>query len=356
MPSKGKKKGKSGKLGVGIIGAGGIAVAAHLPGYAAIPDLCELVGVFDVNEEIAKKAAAQFSIPHVYTELNDLLDRDDIDLVSVCTPNLYHHEPTIAALQAGKHVLVEKPLADTVAHGEQMVAAAAKAGRKLMCGLNRRFDGNTQALKKLVDEGRLGNVYWARAQALRRRGIPGWGVFIDKAKQGGGPLIDIGVHVLDTTLYLMGYPKPVAVSGATYAKFGPRGDVLGLMGQWDHTKFTVEDFATALVRFENGATVVIESSFAANLPADIYNATILGDQGGLVLDPPRLYTESSMQLLEIAPTTVPNVRSHHREVELFCRCILDDGPVPVPGEEALACLRILDGVYRSAEAGREVSI
>ncbi|MCC7491531.1 MAG: Gfo/Idh/MocA family oxidoreductase [Fimbriimonadaceae bacterium] len=354
MPAKGKKK--SSKLGVGVIGSGGIAQAAHLPGYAAVPDLCELVAVADVSGEVARGAAEKFGVKHVYTDYTKLLERDDIDVVSVCTPNLYHHEPTIAALQAKKHVLVEKPLADTVAHGEAMVAAAAANGRKLMCGLNRRFDGETQAVKKLIDEGRVGEIYWARAQALRRRGIPGWGVFIDKAKQGGGPLIDIGVHVLDTTLYLMGYPKPVAVSGATYTKFGHRPDVLGLMGQWDHTRFTVEDFATALVRFENGATVMVESSFAANLPSDLYNSTLLGDLGGVTVHPPRLYTESSMQLLEVVPTSYTQVKSHHKEVELFLKCILDDGPVPVPGEEALDCLRILDGIYRSAEAGREVEI
>ncbi|NUQ01454.1 MAG: Gfo/Idh/MocA family oxidoreductase, partial [Armatimonadetes bacterium] len=347
---------KHGKVGIGIIGCGGIGFNQHIPAYLAHTDLCDVVAVCDISEELAKKAGAQYDVKHVYTDYVDLLARDDIQAVSICTPNLYHFDPTIAALTAGKHVLVEKPLADTVAHGEMMVEVARKAGRKLMCCQNRRFDGATQALKKFVDEGRLGTPYWARAQALRRRGIPGWGVFIDKAKQGGGPLIDIGVHVLDTTLYLMGQPKPVAVSGATYVKFGNRPDVLGLMGQWDHTRFTVEDFATAMIRFEDGATIMLESSFAANLPHDVYDATILGDKGGLTLTPPRLYTESMMQLLEITPTSVPQVKAHQAAIGGYLKAIIDDTEVPVPGHEALNCLRILDAVYRSAEAGCEMSL
>ena len=236
------------KLGIGIIGSGGIAQNAHMPGYAAVPDLCKIVAVADVNADAAKVAAEKFNVKHVFSDYKKLLEMDEVDAVSVCTPNYLHHEPTIKAFQAGKHVLCEKPIAMNAREAAEMVAAGRKAKKKFMVGYNLRFAPTNQLLKKYIDAGDLGEIYFARAQALRRRGIPGWGVFIDKSKQGGGPLIDIGVHILDLTLWLLGHPKPVAASGQTYAKFGKRSDIVGFMGQWDYKNFTVEDFAIGLIR------------------------------------------------------------------------------------------------------------
>ena len=345
------------KVRLGIIGSGGIAQNAHMPGYAAVPDLCEVVAVADSNEQVAREAAAKFNVPHVFTDYMKLLEMDEVDAVSVCTPNYLHLDPTIRAFEAGKHVLCEKPIAMNAEEAKRMVDAGRKARKKFQVGYNLRFVPNHQLLKQYVDAGDLGQIYYARAQAMRRRGIPGWGVFIDKVKQGGGPLIDIGVHILDLTLWMMGHPKPIAASGVTYAKFGKRGDVVGFLGQWDYKNFTVEDFAAALIRFDNGATVVLESSFVANIPEDLFTSTLCGTEGGAVTSPLTIVQEKHRSLQTFEPK-IPNkdVNSHHAEVKHFVECILNDEEPLVTGEHGLAVAQIMDAIYRSSETGREVTI
>ena len=345
------------KLGIGIIGSGGIAQGAHMPGYAAIPDLCEIVAVADVNEETARTAAQKFNVKHVFTDYRKLLEMDEVDAVSVCTPNYLHYEPTILAFQAGKHVLCEKPIAMNAKQAAEMVAAGRKAGKKFMVGYNLRFAPTSQLLKTYIDAGDLGEIYFARAQALRRRGIPGWGVFIDKSKQGGGPLIDIGVHILDLTLWLMGHPKPIAASGMTYAKFGHRSDVVGFMGQWDYKNFTVEDFAVGLVRLENGATISLESSFVANIPEDVFTSTLCGTEGGALTHPLTIVREQHRSLQVFKPEIPnPNINTHAAEVKHFCECILNDTEPLTTGEHGLAVAQVMDAIYASSEAGKEVPI
>lgn len=345
------------KIGIGIIGAGGIAQGAHMPGYAEIPDLCEIVALADIDEKTGKQAAEKFHVKNVFTDYKKLLEMPEVDAVSVCTPNYAHFEPTMLAFKAHKHVLCEKPVAMNANQAKQMCDAAAKAKRIFQVGYNTRFAPSSQMLKKYIDEGELGDIYYARAQALRRRGIPGWGVFIDKEKQGGGPLIDIGVHILDLTLWMMGHPKPVAASGITYAKFGKRSDVMGLMGQWDYKNFTVEDFAAALIRFDNGATVVLESSFVANIPEDIFTATLCGTEGGAVTNPLTIVKEKHRSLQTFKPEFhSDNVESHRAEVKDFCQCIHDGRSPLVTGEQALMVAQIMDAIYASSEAGKEVKI
>ena len=346
------------RLGIGIIGSGGIARSAHMPGYAECAERgVRIIACADVNLEVARKAAAEFDVPHVYSDYQELLRRDDIHAVSICTPNYLHMQPTIDALEAGKHVLVEKPLAMNAAEGEAMVDAARRTGMKLQVGLMTRFQSAAQALKRFVDAGEMGEVYFARAQALRRRGIPGWGVFTQKDKQGGGPLIDIGVHILDLTLWLMGHPKPTYCSGQTYAKFGPREGVLGLMGQWDPAIFSVEDFAVGLVRFENGATLVLESAFCANQEQrQIFNTQLYGTEGGCTYDPCKLFLERHGTLVDASPAYLPEARAHGEQMKAFVNAILEDSPVPVTGEEALMTTQIIDAIYRSSEEGREVPV
>lgn len=345
-------------LGIGIIGSGGIARGAHLPGYKS----CEgqdvkVIACSDVNEETAKQAAAQFDIPNIYTDYQKMLERDDIHAVSVCTPNFLHKQPTIDALNAGKHVLVEKPLAMNATEGKAMVEAAQRNGKKLQVGFMTRFQAPAQALKRFVDAGEMGEIYFARALAMRRRGIPGWGVFTQKDKQGGGPLIDIGVHILDLTLWLMGHPKPTFCSGQTYAKFGPREGVLGLMGQWDPKIFTVEDFAVGLVRFENGATLVLESSFVANQEdRDRFNTELFGTEGGCSYNPCKMFFEKHKTLIDASPAFLPQVKAHEAEIKSFVDAIQNDTPVPVTGEEGLMTTQIIDAIYRSTEVGREVPV
>ncbi|MBM3458779.1 MAG: Gfo/Idh/MocA family oxidoreductase [Armatimonadetes bacterium] len=346
------------QLGIGIIGSGGIARGAHLPGYKACEgDGVRVLACADVNETVARQTAAQFDVPHVFTDYKKMLEMDEIQAVSVCTPNFLHMQPTIDALEAGKHVLVEKPLAINATEGRAMAAAAERTGMKLQVGFMTRFQSSAQALKRFISGGEMGEIYFARAHAMRRRGIPGWGVFTQKDKQGGGPLIDIGVHILDLTLWLMGHPQPVLCSGQTYAKFGKREGVLGLMGQWDPAIFTVEDFAVGLVRFENGATLVLQSSFCANQEErDRFNTELFGTEGGCSYNPCKMFFERHKTLIDCSPAFLPQVKAHEAEIKAFVRAILDDTPVPVTAEEGLMTTRIMDAIYRSSEEGREVPV
>lgn len=348
-------------VGIGIIGAGGIAVSTHLPAYKKMEDegKVRLVGVADVDEKRAKETAEKFGIAHVFTDYEAMLKADGLDAVDVCTPNFLHHGPVMDAFAAGKHVICEKPIALNATEGAEMVNAARKAGKKFQVALNMRFGSGPQAIKRFIDDGKLGDVYYARAHALRRRGIPGWGVFTQKDKQGGGPLIDIGVHILDLTLWLMGYPKPTSTTGMTYTKFGTREGVLGLMGQWDPKKYTVEDFAVGFVRFENGATLTLESSFVANLETNQFHTSLFGTEGGVYLDPfnnanTKIFREESGTLTDTAPVFLPTVGTHEAELRAFVNCILEDLPEPVPGEQGLMVTQILDAIYKSAETGKEV--
>ena len=340
---------------VGIIGSGGIAQACHFPGYQKTEGV-EIVACCDVRENVAREAARQFGVPRVYADYKKMLRSEKLDAVSVCTPNAFHKVPTIAALKAGVHVLCEKPLAMNPAEGQAMCAAARKSRRLLQVGLNNRFTGTSQVLKKFVDAGELGRVYFARAQALRRRGVPGWGVFIEKSKPGGGPLIDIGVHILDLALWFMGHPEPISVSGGSYCNFGKRKNIFAPWGAWDPKKYTVEDLGVGFVRFKNGATLSLEASWAAHIPEDVWNVTLIGTEGGATIEPLMILQEKHRTLVDITPRQVPERESHTEEIRAFVRSVREGKPSLVPGEEGLRVTRILDGIYRSAASGREVKV
>jgi predicted dehydrogenase len=350
-----KSRKKTGTIGVGIIGAGGIAKGIHIPGYQKLENV-EVRAIADPVEASRKSVSEQYNIADTYADYKEMLKRDDIDVISVTTPNFLHAEAAIAALKAGKDVLCEKPLAMNAKEGAAMVDAAKKSGSKLMCGYNHRFRPEAKVLRDYVKSGAMGNIYYARAQALRRRGIPGWGFFISKELNGGGPLIDIGVHILDLTLHVVGHPKPVAVSGKTWDMFGKRKDVVGLMGQWDYKNFTVEDFAVAQIRFENDFVLTLESSFCANIEErEIFNFSVMGDKGGCQLTPLKMFTEKDQTLLDITPAYLPTgVQSHHLEIASFIDSVRNDKPVFTPGEEALKVTQIIDAIYKSSETGKEV--
>jgi predicted dehydrogenase len=331
-------------------------------GYASMPDLCEMVAVCDVNPETAKTAAEKYSVGKTYTDYRQLLADPEIDAVSVATPNAYHMQPTIDALQAGKHVLCEKPLAMNAAEARKMCAAARDTGKILQVALQQRFTGAARFMKQYIDGGHMGDIYYARAQALRRRGVPAWGVFIDKEKQGGGPLIDIGVHILDFTLFLMGYPKPVSASGKTWDTLGKNPDLVNPWGEYDRTKFTVEDFAVGLIKFDNGAVVTLESSFMGNLDGDPFQTQLFGTKAGATVkawgnDPIEIFTEQNRQLFNMKPANVPNVESAHvDEVKAFVDAILNNKPSPVPGENGLILNAIFDALYKSSDTGNEEKV
>lgn len=342
-------------LGVGIIGGGGIAQGMHIPAYQKLPQ-ARVVAVSDPFENARQACRDKFGIEHLYADFEEMLTRDDIQAVSVTTPNFLHADATIKALEAGKHVLCEKPLAMNAVEGAAMVAASQRTGKKLMCGYHFRFMPEVQTLKKFAQAGEFGEMYFARSIAMRRRGIPGWGLFTSKEKNGGGPLIDIGVHILDATLHVMGFPKPVKVFGQTYQKFGKRSDVTGLMGSWNPETFTVEDFAAAHITFENGAGLHLESSFVAEMSErEKMSFQIFGDRGGASYNPLQMTKELHGTQLDITPQYLPqNVQAHHKEIESFVNSVLNDQPVVTPGEEALEISKIIDAIYLSSEIKGEV--
>ena len=269
-------------LRVGIIGCG--AGIFHLEGYAEEPR-AEVVALAGLDTDRCQQLAKRFDVPHTYGDYSELLVHPNIDAVSVVVPNHLHLPVTLAALEAGKHVLVEKPLARTVAEGEQMVEAAREAEKVLAIAFNRRSRHDVGLVRQEVERGALGRIYHAKAFWMRRSGIPGLGSwFTNKEQAGGGPLIDLGVHVLDMALWMMGNPRPVTVAAATYAELGPHG-----RGQWQGGRFVikpgvpyeVEDFATALVRFEDGATLQLDTSWAAYTGhTDEFGVSLLGSTGG----------------------------------------------------------------------------
>jgi predicted dehydrogenase len=343
-------------LKVGVIGAGGIAKGAHIPNYLKCGEKVEIVAVSDVVQEKAEELAKEFNIPHAFTNYEDMLNKVQIDAVSICTPNKFHYPATMAALKAGCHVLCEKPPAMTAQEAEEMAEAAAKAGKILTYGFHFRHAPQVEVLKRFIDAGELGGIYAARVTAMRRRGIPGWGVFTNKELQGGGPLIDIGVHMLDTALYLMGYPEPDTVLGVTYQKLGNRKGV-GVMGSWDWENFSIEDMARGMITFKNGASILLETAFAANVEKiDEMNVTLMGDQGGADVFPLKIYQEKHDTLIDITPSHLPKKGYHELELERFVDACLE-GKTPLStGQQGVYLQRIINGLYQSAEEGEAVKI
>ncbi len=341
------------KLRIGIIGTGSIARYAHVPGYLA-QDECEIVAVADILEDRAAAFAQEFNIPKAYGSYETMLAREKLDGVSVCTPNYAHKEVTCAALNAGAHVLCEKPIAMNLEEAREMVRTARQTGKTLQVGLNWRFTSEAQTLKRFIDAGELGDIYYGEATCMRRRGIPGWGVFTQKTLQGGGALIDIGVHTLDHTMWLMGNPKPVSVMGATYAAFGKRSDVVSIWDPWDADKFDVDDMGLAFVRFDNGATLILRTSWAANIEKEYSETRILGTHGGAHMSPLRIYKEMQGALVDVAPAYLKQASAHTEEIAHFLSCIRGECECLVVPEQVLDVQAVMDAIYRSAETGREV--
>ncbi|UUZ92455.1 Gfo/Idh/MocA family oxidoreductase [Paenibacillus sp. P25] len=274
------------KLKVGVIGAGSIS-GSHLGAYSGNPEV-ELLAICDMNRERAEEKAAKYGIPHVYTDVRDLLANSEIEAVSICTWNNTHAEFSIAALEASKHVLCEKPLCQTVEQALEVQEAVERSGKVFQVGFVRRYGDTTQMLRRFIDAGELGEIYYAKASYLRRLGNPG-GWFSDKERSGGGPLIDLGVHVIDLCWYLMGRPKVVSVSGNTYHKLGNRANVQHLSfyqaADYDANKNDVEDLANALIRFENGASILVDVSFTLHAVKNDGKISIYGTKGGAQVEP-----------------------------------------------------------------------
>lgn len=331
-------------------------------GYATCPDV-EVVACADIAQERAQKFAEEFAIPRAYGDYRAMLMNERLDAVSVCTPNYAHCEPTVVALEAGLHVLCEKPIAMNVAEAERMVEAARRTKRMLTIGHHFRFVPFMRFLKRRIDEGMLGEVYYGRSHALRRRGVPGWGEFHIRAKSGGGPLIDIGVHALDCILWLMGSPQPVTVTGRTYTMFGNRVTYYSAWGDYKREDFDVEDFAAGFVRFSNGATLSLAASWASHIEHnEDFSQVVLGDRGGLVVRPfgtaagAKILSARDEALLDIVPSGFPENQPHVEEIQHWVACLRGEAEPLVKPEECVNVQRIIDGIYRSSELGREIRV
>lgn len=350
----------SNKIKIGIIGVGNIA-GTHIQAYLKNPNV-ELYAFCDINEAQLKKMGEEYGIERLYTDVNEMLALTEIDAVSVCTWNSAHAECAIAALNAGKHVLCEKPMAVNAAQAEEMKAAAEKNGKLLMIGFVRRYGNDCKILKEFIDTDYFGDIYYAKATYLRRNGNPG-GWFGDKSRSGGGPLIDLGVHVIDLVRYLMGNPKPVSVYGATFQKLFDRNNLKDKKAYVSVSKSyndicDVEDLATAMIRFDNGAVLSIEASFSLNTKSDEGKIELFGTKGGAKLDPElEMYSEINDYMANVELTTKTALTLEgifEEEINHFADCIQNGVPCRAPAEDGVTLMSILDAVYESARTGHEV--
>ncbi len=344
------------ELKIVIVGAGFAARVVHLPGYQG--NLAPVAAICDLMPERAQQLADQYGIPRVYSDWREMLEQERPDIVSVCLPNALHRELTLAALASGAHVLCEKPLATSVAEAHEMFEAARKHGRLLMAAQHLRFQAEAWAIKRVIDGGALGEIYHAEATYMRRLGIPTWGAFHQKAASMGGALFDIGVHILDQAMWLIGNPRPVRVSAITQQRFGKRPEIAAaLRNAWDPNAFDVEDFGIALVRFENGADLILRASWAAHIAErETSNVLILGTEGGVTTNPPALYHLRDGVLANEEFRNLIARNTYEAEVRAFLAAVRGEREPFIKEEETLNVQRILNAAYRSAEEGREVEV
>jgi len=349
---------KSRRLRIGIIGAGGIS-GIHCEGWKKLKD-CELVAVTDINLKAARARAAEFSIPAVERTGRALLARKDIDTVDIVTPNRFHKVYTVAALRAGKHVLCEKPLALTVAEVDTMIAAAAKARRKLMCAQHMRFQDDAVALKGYLHRHPLGEVYYARAWCNRRRLLPTTAGFIFRKNAGGGACIDVGVHLLDLAMHLMDNFRPASVCGVSVCKLARRKETWSEWnwGLFDKKRLDVEDFAAGLVRFADGAVLSLECSWMLNQKSRAeQRIDLFGTRAGAKWPECEYYDHTDNGFAD----TVIDVRKsgaepHCRAIRAFAEAVMGGRPVPVLPEQSRAVISVLAALYRSQKLHREVKV
>lgn len=363
------------KVKIGIIGCGGIANHKHMPSLVKCGDMCEIIAFCDIIEERAVKAAKEFGGPDakVYTDYRELLENKEIEVVHVCTPNVSHSQITVDAFAAGKHVLCEKPMAHNTEDARKMIEAWKRSGKKFTIGYQNRFRPEVQMLKKCVDNGDLGEIYYGKAHAIRRRAVPNWGVFLDKEKQGGGPLIDIGTHALDLTLWMMNNYEPVSVSGTVFYKLGTMAEATegNLWGPWDYTKYNVEDSAFGFVKMKDGSLVNIEASWALNvLDSREASTTLCGTKAGAEIRSGMSYPTDTVifnrsragMLVEETLSPKGNVAYFEginlppgiAEAKQWLEAIIYDKEPLVKPEEAFVVTQVLDAVYKSAKDGKEI--
>ncbi|OAS17984.1 Gfo/Idh/MocA family protein [Paenibacillus oryzisoli] len=354
------------KLQGAIIGCGGIAMEKYLPTLSKLKDL-ELVAFCDIIIEKAEKAVAAYGSTDAkaFYDYKEVLANVAIDVIYVCTPNDSHAEISIAAMESGKHVMCEKPMAKTAAEAQAMVDAAKRTGKKLSIGYQNNFRPDSRYLQQVCDNGELGEIYFAKAHAIRRRAVPTWGVFLDQEKQGGGPLIDIGSHALDLTLRMMNNYAPKCVLGTAYHELSRKENAANLWGPWDPEKFTVEDSAFGFITMQNGATVILEASWALNsLDTLEAKTTLCGTEGGADMrDGLRINTEKLGRMttttIDLSAGGVAFFEGKAEspsdvEARLWLECILQDTEPLVKPEQALVVTQILEAIYESSRTGKAI--
>lgn len=356
---------ESAPLRVGVVGLG-FAGRTHIKSYLDVPGV-EVVAIAGLEPDLLKQVGDEHGIEHRFERWEDLLERTDLDAVSVATPTHLHAPVAIAALEKGRHVLSEKPLARSGDEAKTMVDAAVRAGRVLQTAFNHRRRDDVEVLKHQIDAGQLGKVYYAKAHWLRRNGIPGMGSwFTNREMSGGGPLIDLGVHILDMAMYLLGEPRVLTVSASTFAELGPRG--LGGSPYSDKqmvgSAYEVEDLATAFLRLDGGGALLLETSWATfRKPGDDFGVELFGTDGGAKIavenyakeDTLRLYTDVAGVPAEVRPR-VSRAEGHRAVVREFVETIRGGDWSSHVGREGLARTRIIDACYASAMEGREVAV
>lgn len=374
------------KIRVGIVGAGCIAQWAHLPAVEKV-EMAEPVALCDLDSNKAERVARGNNIPYFFQDYQDMFEKVEMDAVIICLPTYLHLPATKMALEAGLHVLCEKPLAMNALEALEMVGLARRAKKILMVALNERFQSYSQVLKKLIENHELGDIYYAKMGWLRRQGVPG-GWFSEKEKAGGGPLIDVGVHLVDLAWWLMGNPKPVSVVGSTYSNMVrpvfyisdsdiSKNENKDLANNLDSSRnvsdrgmpnaLEVEDLAVALVKFERGETLFLETSWILHCRDEIMYGEIFGTQGGARIGPVEFYKmipePASMEIyknmqgipVNITPV-LDEVNSYEAEVKHFIDCIIQGREPITPGEQAVEVMRIIDAIYRSDQSREMVRI
>ncbi|NQX60130.1 Gfo/Idh/MocA family protein [Paenibacillus qinlingensis] len=351
------------KLRVGIIGAGKIFAGSHAPAWVSSPHV-EIVAICDTHLPNGEEQANKLSVSRVYRDYKDMLEQETLDVVGVSTPNIYHSEVSIAALERGLHVFCEKPDAVSPEEAQKMADAAKRSGKVLMVMRNNRFTPQAKFLKRYIESGAMGEIYTGRTGWIRRRGIPGrGGWFTTKAMSGGGPLIDLGVHMIDVAIWMMGNPRPIAVSGSAYTKFADAKVQISADSRFGTTQeggiFDVEDLATGFIRFDNGASLQIEFSWASNVEDDLKFMELRGTKAGCSLKNSdlKLITEIEGVLCDLSPRFGGSeIRPHASNIHHFIACVLgEEEPINTP-ESGVDMIRILKAIYESAESGREVRL
>ncbi|MFC7062017.1 Gfo/Idh/MocA family protein [Halobacillus seohaensis] len=343
------------KLKMGMIGVGGIAQQRHIPAFSEMGEQVELTAVQDVNHDRASSVAETFNIPNVFEDYHKLFKV--VDAVTICTPNKFHAEIAIAALEAGVHVLCEKPMAITTQECEDMLAAAEKNNRLLSIAYHYRYTPEAKLAKEAILNGEIGDPLVTRVQAMRRRKVPGWGVFTNKDLQGGGSLIDFGCHLLDLALWLLDDPKPVEVMGKTYDRLSKTPDQVNDWGAFDHETFNVDDHVTSYITFENGLSMQFECSWAANIKEDHTTLSISGVDGGMDVYPVQLYQTKHGAVWNSQPNVLEeNLSPGFLQAKNFVDSCLGESELVVKPDQALKVTKLMEAIYKSNKIGSSVKL